>query len=231
MFKHIIFKKILSIILFLFIFLAIVFSLYVNDYYKAEHIALELLFTDEDIVDFTDFLALVPKEKSNVGIIFYQGGKVENYAYLPLLQKLKNEGYTTVLTESPFNLAIFDKNMADEVYSEFPQIDEWYIMGHSLGGATASMYASENPDKIDGLILLGAYIYGDYPDDNTLTIYGEFNTNVKDNITYEQNIIEILGGNHAYFGNYGEQKGDAKALITQDEQQNQTVQAIKNFIK
>ena len=25
------------------------------------------------------------------------------------------------------------------------------------------------PDQVDGLILLGAYIYGDYPDEDTLT--------------------------------------------------------------
>lgn len=42
----------------------------------------------------------------------------------------------------------------------------------------ASNYASKNQDKVDGLILLDSYIYGDYPDKNTLTIYGTLNTSV-----------------------------------------------------
>lgn len=42
----------------------------------------------------------------------------------------------------------------------------------------ASNYASKNQDKVDGLILLASYIYGDYPDKNTLTIYGTLNTSV-----------------------------------------------------
>ena len=44
-------------------------------------------------------------------------------------------------------------------------------------------------------------------------------------------IVVIKGGNHANFGNYGHQKGDAKATISRKEQQNQTVKAINNFIE
>ncbi len=207
----------------------VLFYNYTLDYYRAEPIAVEILNTDEDIVTYEEFLAFEPNNKNDIGIIFYQGGKVENIAYLPLLQKLKMEGYTTVLTKAPFNLAIFDKDMADEVYDMFPNINKWYIMGHSLGGATASMYVSENSEKVDGLILLGAYIYGDYSPSNTLTVYGEFNSNLEEDMDYEENIVKIPGGNHAYFGNYGEQKGDAKATITQDEQQDATVKAIIEF--
>lgn len=36
----------------------------------------------------------------------------------------------------------------------------------------------------------------------------------------------IEGGNHAQFGNYGEQKGDGAALISAEEQQQQAVQFI-----
>lgn len=36
----------------------------------------------------------------------------------------------------------------------------------------------------------------------------------------------IEGGNHAFFGNYGAQKGDGEATISREEQQEQTVAAI-----
>ena len=38
------------------------------------------------------------------------------------------------------------------------------------------------------------------------------------------------GGNHAQFGNYGEQKGDGKATITATEQQEQTVKLFINRV-
>ena len=42
---------------------------------------------------------------------------------------------------------------------------------------------------------------------------------------------EISGGNHAYFGNYGEQKGDGTASITRESQQEQAVEQIMLFIE
>ena len=94
----------------------------------------------------------------------------------------------------------------------------------------ASQFAADHPEEVDGLILLGAYIYGDYPEENTLTIYGSLNQSVEDNIDYTENIVEIEGGNHAQFGNYGPQKGDLPAIITAQEQQKQTVGAIEAFL-
>ena len=43
--------------------------------------------------------------------------------------------------------------------------------------------------------------------------------------------MEIEGGNHAQFGNYGPQKGDPPAAISAQEQQAQTVAAIEAFLE
>jgi len=130
----------------------------------------------------------------------------------------------------PFNLAVFDVNAADRIYSKFPGIVNWYIGGHSLGGAMASSYADKNTDKIKGLILLGAYSVGS-ADISTLAIYGS-NDGVLDRskLAGTDNVLEIAGGNHAYFGNYGEQKGDGKAEITREQQQEHAAEAITDFI-
>ena len=79
----------------------------------------------------------------------------------------------------PFNMAIFNKNAANKIIEQYPNIKHWYICGHSMGGAMASSYVSKNKDKVDGLILLGSYIYGDVSDKDALTIYGSLNTSVK----------------------------------------------------
>ena len=163
-------------------------------------------------------------------MIFYPGAKVEGAAYLPLLDQLRQTGVTCILVEMPFHMAIFDPDAALDVIPQFPEIRHWYIAGHSMGGAMASQFASSHPDQVDGLILLGAYLYGDYPPEDTLTIYGSLNQSVEDKIDYTENIVKIEGGNHAQFGNYGPQKGDLPAGISAEEQQRQTVEAIQSFL-
>ena len=176
---------------------------YVSDYYRAEDVALEVMARGTGITVEGDFTILSPSVPSDTGIVFYPGAKVEAEAYLPLLDRIRQTGVTCVLVHMPFNMAIFDPGAAQDVFPLFPQIEHWYVAGHSMGGAMASDFASKHPDEVDGLILLGAYIYGDYPDEKTLTVYGSLNQSVEDHIDYTENIVEIEGGNHAKFGNYG----------------------------
>ena len=92
----------------------------------------------------------------------------------------------------------------------------------------ASSYVEDNTDKLDGLILLGAYSINDAPI-ATIAIYGteDIKLDLEKLESVDQIVIE--GGNHAYFGNYGEQDGDGTASITREEQQAQTVEAIIKF--
>lgn len=207
------------------------FFWYVSDYYRAEDVALDVLAQDSGISVQDNLTVLSPTVPSDTAIIFYPGAKVEAEAYLPLLEQIKQTGVTCILVHMPFNMAIFDADAAEDVMEQFPDIQRWYMAGHSMGGAMASQFASEHQDEIDGLTLLGAYIYGDYPDEKTLTVYGSLNQSVEDHIDYTENIVEIEGGNHAQFGNYGPQKGDLPATISAAEQQAQTVDAISDFMR
>ena len=210
--------------------LAGVFFWYVSDYYRAEDAALEILAQDSGITVQDNLTMLSPAAPTDTAMIFYPGAKVEAEAYLPLLDQIRQTGITCILVHMPFHMAIFDANAAEDVIDQFPAFQHWYIAGHSMGGAMASQFASEHPDQIDGLILMGAYIYGDYPAEKTLTIYGSLNQSVEDLIDYTENIVEIEGGNHAQFGNYSPQKGDLPAAISAEEQQKQTVAAIEAFL-
>ncbi|HHX61116.1 MAG TPA: alpha/beta fold hydrolase [Epulopiscium sp.] len=211
--------------------LAAFFYIYVSDYYKADSVAVMAFQTGRDIQVLNNLTILSSEEVTDTAFVFYPGAKVEAIAYLPILEQLRQNGITCILVEMPFNMAIFKPNAADEVFELFPNIKNWYIGGHSMGGAMASSYASKNSDKVKGLILLGAYVYGDYPPEKALTVYGTFNSNLEKNIDYTENIVVIDGGNHAQFGNYGRQKGDPDATITQEEQQDIAVEAILEFIE
>lgn len=227
-------KKRIKIILLSFLAFLLVsttsFLVYVSDYYRADETALKVMNDDEKIKVVDNLTIISPSKPTDTGLIFYPGAKVEHTAYLPILEKLKQNGISCVLVKMPFNMAIFDLNAADDVFGLLPDIKNWYIGGHSMGGAMASSYASKNSKKVKGLILLGAYVYGDYPPEKSLTVYGTFNSDLEKNIDYTENIIVIDGGNHAQFGNYGKQKGDPQATIGNEEQQNITVDAILDFI-
>lgn len=210
--------------------LAGVFFWYVSDYYRAEEVALEVLAQDSGITVQDSLTILSPTSPADTAIIFYPGAKVEAEAYLPLLDQIRQTGVTCILVHMPFHMAIFDADAAEKVMEQFPDIQHWYMAGHSMGGAMASKFATDHPDEVEGLILMGAYLYGDYPEEKTLTIYGSLNQSVEDHIDYTQNIVEIQGGNHAQFGNYGAQKGDLPAEISAQEQQAQTVAAIEAFL-
>lgn len=227
--RHI--KIILVSVLSLIILLVSGFLIYASDYYRADDVAIAAMKDDAAILVQENMIILSPATPSDTALIFYPGAKVEHVAYLPILEKIQQRsGITCILVKMPFNMAIFNANAADKIMEQFPEVKNWYISGHSMGGAMASNYASKHQDRVKGLILMGAYIYGNYPAEHALTIYGTFNTSVAEKIDYSENIIVIEGGNHAQFGNYGKQKGDPDATISREEQQDIAVEAIKEFL-
>lgn len=217
-------KKIIAAMLMLVFALSGAFLIYASDYMHATNAPLETAELQENGDYYLEGV-------SDTGIIFYPGAKVEETAYLPLLSKLQKRGYTCILVKMPLRFAILGKNNADKYYDTYPEIKNWYISGHSLGGAMASDYASENEDAVEGLILLGAYIYGDFNPENSITIYGENDLNLDKSKLGDVNVYALKGANHAGFGYYGNQKGDGKLLITREEQQETATSLIDAFIR
>ncbi len=227
-------KKRLKIILISLLLLPVIlgggFLVYASDYYRADETANAILQSGQAQVR-DDMIILRPEVASGSALIFYPGAKVEYTAYLPILEKLRQNGIASVLMKMAFNMAIFSVNAADKAFDELSGIDHWFIGGHSMGGAMAGSYAAGHQDKVKGLVLLGAYIYGDVSTKDALTVYGTLNADLEKHIDYTDNVVIIQGGNHAQFGDYGEQKGDPKALISREEQQDIAVQAILSFIR
>ena len=226
-------KWILLAVIAVIIILIGAFYIYTLDYYRATDDVHQLINSQKQRIEVNDKIIVVKPQATNdkeIGLIFYPGGKVEAIAYLPLLYQLSQKGITCFLTEMPFNLAVFKVDAAERVFEENPEINTWFIAGHSLGGAMASNYMKRNYNKVAGMILLGAYPINE-ANVPTLAIYGSQDimldlTKLEDT----ENKLEISGGNHAYFGNYGEQKGDGQASISREEQQAITVEKMMAFI-
>lgn len=216
----------------IFAFAVFAWTLYANDYYEAAAEARRaILGNDVVTVQEKDGYYQFYQEdvEAEKGIIFYPGGKVDEKAYAPLLLELAENGYEIYLVKMPAKLAIFGMNAAEDIIEDMEHIEEWTMMGHSLGGAMAASYSAGHDEEIDRLVLLAAYSTEDLTDkeievfsfygteDKVLNMekYKEYYGNLPKDVIEE--VIE--GGNHANFADYGAQDGDGEAAITRNEQQ------------
>ncbi len=175
--------------------------------------------------------------ESETGLILYPGGRVDARAYAAVAEAIAAEGYLVIVPEVLLNLAVFDANRADEIIAAYPAVEAWAIGGHSLGGAMAAAYTNDHLGIIDGLVLWAAYPAGsddlstaDLP---VVSIYGTLDGLAtidkidasRPLLPADTQFVPIMGGNHAQFGDYGEQGGDNAAAITTEAQQAQMTAA------
>ena len=188
-----------------------------------------------------DYEVIRPKEieKAKAAVIFYPGGWVDPQAYESLMYELADRGLCCILLKSPGNLAFLRTDQADEVRDLYPQIKDWYVGGHSLGGAAAGFYLPGKEDRYKGVILLASYVTRDLSgsDLKLLSVYGS-NDGVLNRGSYEKykknwpkdsKELVIEGGIHSYFGSYGIQKKDGVPEISNISQLRQTADAVEDF--
>ena len=207
--------------------------------------AIAALQSDENVTVTTEpWLIFEPtQETPTTGFIIYPGGRVDPRSYAPQAHALAEQGYLVVIVPMPLNLAVFGSGKAGAVVEAYPEIENWVIGGHSLGGSMAALYAYNHPEQIDGLVL-----WASYPaNSNDLTSSGLKVASISasldglatpDKIEASRSLLpasttwlEIAGGNHAQFGWYGDQAGDNPATITREEEQAQVIQATLDLLK
>lgn len=176
------------------------------------------------------------------GLIFYPGARVDYHSYAPLMRTISKEGYFTAVVKMPLNMAIFSPNRAGDIIYSYPQVKNWVIAGHSLGGAMAAQFAGENPDKVAGLAFWAAYpVSSNDLSGSDLRVISIYATN--DGLATAEDIdasrpllpndtvwVEITGGNHAQFGAYGEQSGDGQATISLTDQHHLITSAMLEWL-
>lgn len=191
-----------------------------------------------------DWIVFQPEGvQPSVGLILYPGGRVDPRAYAPLARAVAGEGYLAAIAPMPLNLAVFAPDRAQEVMAAYPQVQYWAIGGHSLGGAMAARFAYQNSDTVDGLVLLAAYpASSDDLSSRPLEVVSVIGTRdglgTRDGVEASRNLLPpgtryvvIEGGNHAYFGWYGEQPGDFAAEISREAQQEQALRATLDLLE
>ena len=207
--------------------------------------ALSALESDGSVQVSTDrWLVFGPvSSEPQTGLIIYPGGRVDPRSYAPIARAIAAGGHLVVIVPMPLNLAIFASGAAADVIAAYPEVSNWAVGGHSLGGAMAARFAFSQPVRVQGLVLWAAY-----PDssndlsDRTLTVTSIYGT--LDGLATTEKIeasrallpgttewVAIEGGNHAQFGWYGPQSGDNAATITREEQQTQVAEATLRLLQ
>lgn len=235
MVKRLYFKKI--ILIFIVIILTISFSiaLYFGNYYKSNIEKIDD--TSVVITEYDDYYFFDDSGNKNA-LIFYQGAKIDELAYLELLNKIAENGIDCFLLKMPFNFALLNVNKANIIINEYDY--NFYVGGHSFGGAISCIYAKNNSNKIKGVVLLAAFSNKDLSNSDLriLSVLAS-RDNILKSERYQsalpnmpKDFIEITidGGNHSYFGTYGLQKGDNEASITNQEQIEIVCKLIADFI-
>jgi len=170
---------------------------------------------------------LAPTNGSGDGaLIFYPGGRVHPSAYVSVFEPLVARAEVTVfLPKAPLNLAVVNPGLARPIIESHPEIDRWYVGGHSLGGAMACRFARGAANPLRGLVLVGAYCDRDISDTDldVLVIRGA-EDGVLNSAAFRRNrqhlpegrteIITVEGMNHTQAGSYRGQPGDRPASIS-----------------
>ena len=232
-------RRVVTFVLILFVLYVPGGLIYFSFYSNATDNALKYMnSTDTVAVSEIDQGYLFDGPGTRDAIAFYPGAKVDEKAYAPLMQMIADAGIDCFLIKMPLHMAFLGKNKADDVIDEY-NYENWYISGHSLGGAMAGIYAASHGDKIRGMILLAAYSTAKIDDSVSALAITATNDHVMDWEDYNENKgnlplntteVSIEGGNHSQFGDYGFQRGDGEATISQDEQMEQVRDAVRKLV-
>lgn len=232
-------KKILIAVAAVLIICVAAMGIYLGKYYHSVDVSEYLDSTADVTVQKFEYGILFDGAGNDKALIFYPGAKVATDAYAPVMKMLAENGVDCFLVDMPFHMAFFGMNRAEKIMQNY-SYDNWYLGGHSLGGAMAANYAAGHTDELAGLLLLAAYPTKDMSDSglSVLTVYGSEDgvlnidkvVSGRELLPADSREMRIDGGNHAQFGSYGRQKGDGTASISAKEQWETTVKAFTDMI-
>ncbi len=191
-------------------------------------------------------IAMVPGlDPSTTGVVFQPGAKVEARAYAAILRPLVDAGFTVVIPKQPLGIGFLAMGAFESARDAYPEIDQWVVAGHSLGGTVAAMDAEEHDGDavapVAGLLLYASYPASDMSTTLTSDVMsisgGEDGLATPADIEasrtmlpQDSGFIQIDGAVHAFFGDYGPQPGDGTPAISQDDARSQIGRVSVDFV-
>jgi dienelactone hydrolase len=197
----------------------------------------DMLLTDKS----GDHIVLPGGKNRETGIIIYPAAFSDETSYIPVAFKFAGQGYSVFIAKMPFRLSMFDTENALNYTGMYKEIKKWYIIGHSMGGIAASVFAEKHPGIISGIIFWASGPLPDMKDSKIrfLLISGTRDgffpgaalDMMKKRLPAGAKYYTIQGGNHSQFAWYPDMPGDLKASVSREEQQKQAIGQVLEFIK
>lgn len=180
---------------------------------------------------------------ADILLVLYGGGLVRPDAYTWLGVSLAPVGVRTLVPAFPLDLAVLARDRAGALLDDMRSGERRVVLaGHSLGGAEAAAWAESNAERLDGLVLMGAYP-GRGTDLSgltlpTLVLAAEHDGRARLETVREasarlpsQGGLELVGGAvHAFFGRYGPQWGDGTPTVSRGEAEREIAAALEAFV-
>lgn len=209
--------------------------------------AMAALESDELLdIEVGDWVIFTPNQTDILaGLIFYHGAETDPRVYGRPLRAIAQQGYLVVAVTMPRYLAVMAPNKAAEVLEAYPEVGQWAIAGHSMGGAMAAQYALANPEQVSGVLLWDAYPPGNVDLSDADFLVGQiYRTDeqgsapknfreVEHLLPDDAMLVPIAGAEHTYFGDYilAPHRPDPVASITLDQQQAIIIKATLDFLE
>lgn len=184
-------------------------------------------------------------EPSTTGVFFQPGAKVDARAYAAILRPLAEAGYTVVIPKQPLGIAFLATGAFESAQAANPQITQWVVGGHSLGGTVAAIDAEQHDSDatapVSGLLLYASYPASDMSESLTSAVLSISGTNdglatpadidaSRADLPADAEFLAVDGAVHAFFGDYGPQPGDGTPTITHDQARAEIGQASVAFV-
>ncbi|RFA12922.1 hypothetical protein B7R21_08700 [Subtercola boreus] len=181
---------------------------------------------------------------STTGVFFQPGARVDARAYAALLKPLAEAGHLVVIPKQPLGIAFLATGAFAADRDAFAPVTQWIVGGHSLGGTVAALDAAahdtDTSEPVAALLLYASYPAGDSSDlaAQVLSVSGSLDGLAtpdsirasRADLPADTTFVEIAGGVHAFFGDYGPQAGDGQPTISHDDARSQIVAATLAFV-
>jgi hypothetical protein len=191
-------------------------------------------------------IVLAPRHRADTtGVLFQPGALVDPRAYAAVLRPLAKQGHTVVIAKQPLGIAFLALGALDTARNENPDITQWVVGGHSLGGTVAAIEATTKP-AADAAPVTGLMLYASYPaNDISSTLHAAVESisgsrdglatpakiaTSRNDLPEDAHFTVINGADHAQFGDYGPQGGDNPATISHDDARTQISSASVDFV-
>lgn len=205
--------------------------------YTASQQALDALHSGNGVTvtSTTSDITFMPQQQPTVGLIFYPGARVQPEAYAHYMRVFAEHGYAAFILRVPFDVALLGTDLASNIIVAHPDIKQWVVGGHSLGGVSACTFALQNT-AVKGLLLYASYPNDDLSKETRLHITSISGSNdglatpakvdaAKPRLPSSTKYVVVQGGVHAFFGDYGPQDGDGQPSISREAAQSMIVDA------